>query len=135
MVEVPEKKFGDGSFVTAELESKMTSQSAEREGEEIAPAFLTFPQVPSAGGASHGEVCSGLFGSNSTEGEAVIAEVESTIASRSWETEAGEGVVTDAENANLYTCQQNEREYQHRKSVCNICDSPERDGKGCNSYN
>ena len=99
---------------------------------------------------THGAVCSGLFGSNSTEVESVISYVESTMASRSGETEAGEGVVTertrenlelereklsDVEVANLYTRQQNEREDQHKKSVYNICDSRERDGKSCNSYN
>jgi len=101
MVEVPERKFKDGSVVTAEQESKMTSQYAEWEAEEIAPALLTFPQVPSAVGESHGAVCSGLLGSNSTEGEAVIAEAESTIASRSGETEAGEGVVIERTLENL----------------------------------
>ena len=42
MVEVPERKIEDDKVVTAEPESKMTSQSAEREAEEIAPVFLTF---------------------------------------------------------------------------------------------
>jgi len=60
MVEVPERRFEDGSVVTAEPESKITSQSAVREADEIAPVLLTFPQVPSAVEASHGAVCSGL---------------------------------------------------------------------------
>ena len=70
--------------------------------------MLTFQQVPSAVGASHEAVCSGLFESNSTEGDAVIAKIESvitkvefTIASRSGETEAGEGVVTERTRENL----------------------------------
>ena len=43
--------------------------------------------------------------------------------------------LSDVEDANLYTRQQNEREDQHRKSVYNIYDSRERDGKDYNSYN
>ena len=72
-----------GIVVTEEAESKMTSQAAEREAEGIAPAFLTFLQVPAGVEASHEVVCSGLLGSNSTEGKGVISETKSALASRS----------------------------------------------------
>jgi len=74
MVEVPERKVEDGSAVTAE---------------------------PSTVDAAHEAVFSERFGSNSTEGGAVIAEVESTIASRSGETEAEAEVVTERTRENL----------------------------------
>ena len=46
-------------------------------------------------------MCTGRFGSNSSEGETGKAEVESTIALRSGEIEAGEGVVSERTRENL----------------------------------